>query len=430
MSAAQPFAGIEVVEFGQFIAVPFCAQTLAEGGARVLKVEPLGGDPVRHLAPLVPGETRHFLSRNRGKRALPLDLRHPAARRVVEALLGRADVLLTNFRPGLAAELGLDWPSLAPRHPRLVVASVTAFGPRGPDAALAGMDMVVQARSGLMAANGRTADGLPVAGDPPVIDYMCAMSLAFGVAAALLRRERTGRGGEVEASLLKAALTLQNNSMIRVHAVDAPVHADLGRRLAEARAAGASHQEQVALFPSRFIPAMRCVYYRSFATRDAALVVACVSPGLQRALMQALDLADTAHARPIADPDAQARHYEGLGAAVEAVFASRTTAEWKALFDARGIPASAVRFPLELLDDEQAQANGMLHDPAHPALGRVRVLTPPVTLDGDGFRPSGFTAALGSETRAILRGLGLSDAEVDDLVAQGVTREDTGGGTA
>ena len=114
----QPFAGLEVVEFGQFIAVPFCAQLLAEGGAHVIKVESLEGDPVRNLAPLAPGETRHFISRNRGKHTLPLDLRHPGARPVIDRLVARADVVLTNFRPGLAEEIGLDYASLAPRHPR------------------------------------------------------------------------------------------------------------------------------------------------------------------------------------------------------------------------------------------------------------------------------------------------------------------------
>jgi hypothetical protein len=100
MPSEQPFAGLEVVEFGQFIAVPFCAQLLSEGGAHVIKVESLAGDPTRQLLPLAPGETRHFISRNRGKHSLPLDLRHPAAARIVEALVARADVVLTNFRPG------------------------------------------------------------------------------------------------------------------------------------------------------------------------------------------------------------------------------------------------------------------------------------------------------------------------------------------
>ncbi|HXH84517.1 MAG TPA: CoA transferase, partial [Candidatus Tectomicrobia bacterium] len=274
MDEARPFAGIEVVEFGQFIAVPFCAQVLAEGGAHVVKVESLEGDPVRHLAPLAPGETRHFVSRNRGKHTLPLDLRHPGARAVIDRLLARADVVLTNFRPGFAAELGLDWPSLAPRFPRLVVGNVSAFGRHGPDAQRAGMDLVVQARSGLMAGMGRVVDGVPSGGESPIADYMCAMSLAFGVAAALLRRERTGRGGEVEVALLMAALVAQNNTMVRVHRVDGPAHAELRARLAALRAEGRPFAEQAALMPGTRTPGMINVYYRTYATKDAALAVA------------------------------------------------------------------------------------------------------------------------------------------------------------
>jgi crotonobetainyl-CoA:carnitine CoA-transferase CaiB-like acyl-CoA transferase len=423
MSSDQPFAGIEVVEFGQFIAVPFCAQLLSEGGARVVKVESLAGDPVRQLNPLAPGETRHFVSRNRGKHSLPLDLKHPSARRIIEALLARADVVLTNFRPGLAAELGLDHASLAPRYPRLVVGNVSAFGPTGPDALLAGMDLVVQARSGLMAATGRTKDGHPAAGDPPVADYMCAMTLAFGIAAALLRRAQTGRGGEVDVSLLMSALLLQNNSMIRVHAADGARHLAVRDVLDRMRARGAPFVEQAALSPEIRPRSMSQVYYRTYATRDAAMAVACVSPGLQRTFMRALGLSDEGHEGPLRDADQQARHYDALGARVETVMASRTSAEWKAVFDAHGIPGAAVKLPLELLDDEQALVNGMIHDVDHPQLGPVRVLGTPVAMSDDGFRPAVPTRPFGSEARAILTGLGFAAAEIDAFVAEGVTRE-------
>lgn len=396
---------------------------LAEGGARVIKVESLEGDPVRHLAPLAPGETRHFVSRNRGKHVLPLDLRHPRAAEVIERLLARADVVLTNFRPGLAAELGLDWPSLAPRHPRLVVGNVSAFGRRGPDAKLAGMDVVVQARSGLMAAGGRVQDGVPVAGDAPVADYTCALMLAFGIASALLRRERTGHGGEVDVSLLMAALVVQNNSMVRVESADGPAHAAALARLAALRAAGRSYAEQAALSPQVRTPGMVNVYYRTYATRDAAITISCVSAGLQRTLMKVLGLADEAHEKPIANGEALARHYAALRPRAEAIMAARTTAEWKRHFDAHGIPASDVKLPLELLDDDQALANGLLHDLPHPALGVVRVLAPPVAMDGGGFQPAPPTPLFGSETRALLSELGFTEAEVSSLLADGVTRE-------
>src|SRR5205807_1005437 len=243
------------------------------------------------------------------------------AKDVIERLLARADVILTNFRPGLAEEFGLDHASLAPRFPRLIVGSVRALGRRGPDARLAGMDLVVQARTGLMASLGRVEDGVPATGEAPVADYVCALSLAFGIASALLRRERTGRGGEVEAALMMAALVAQNNSMVRVESVD-----------------------------------------------GAALE----------------------------------RHYTGLAERCEKVLASRTVAEWKPIFDKRGVPGAAVRFSAELFDDEQARANGFFHDLPHPALGPVRVLAPPVKLDGGGFQPGAPTPAFASQTRAIL----------------------------
>ena len=423
MDNARPFAGIEVVEFGQFIAVPFCAQILSEGGAHVIKVESVDGDPVRQLAPLAPGETRHFISRNRGKHSLPLDLRHPSARRVVDRLLARADVVLTNFRPGLAAELGLDWASLAPRHPRLVVGNVSAFGRRGPAARLAGMDLVVQARSGLMAAGGNIQDGVPTGGENPVVDYMCAMTLAFGITSALLRRTATGRGGEVDVSLLMAALMVQNNNMVRIESADGAAHTAIRARLAEMRATGRPYAEQAALTPQIRPPGTVHVYYRTYATRDAAIAVACGSPALRRAFMRTVGLTDEALDRPIADREKEVQHYRTLRRTAEAALASRTTDEWQAGFEAAGVPAAGVKLPLELLDDEQPLANGMLHDVTHPALGRLRVLASPVALDGGGFVSAPLTLPFGSETRAILGGLGFSAADVETLLAEGVTRE-------
>ena len=422
MDPARPFAGVEVLEFGQFIAVPFCAQLLADGGAHVIKVEALEGDPVRQLAPLAPGETRHFISRNRGKHSLPLDLRHARAREVIDRLLARADVVLTNFRPGLAEELGLDAATLAPRFPRLIVGNVSAFGRHGPDAALAGMDLVVQARSGLMASLGKIRDGVPATGEAPVADYICALSMAFGVAAALLRRERTGRGGALDVALFMAALLAQNNSLVRVTAIDGPVQAEALARLEELRAAGASFEEQAAVIPSARTAGMLNVYFRTYRTKDEAIGIACVSPGLQRTLMDTLGLTDEAHGGAIGDRAALERHYAALGTRVEALLASRTSAEWKQIFDKRGLPAAAVRFAVEMFEDDQTRANGFLYDLPHPALGPVRVLAPPVKLDGEGFRPGAATPPFGSETRAILAAAGFTEGEIDALVAAKVTR--------
>ena len=151
--------------------------------------------------------------------------------------------------------------------------------------------------------------------------------------------------------------------------------------------------------------------------------MACGSPALRRAFIRAVGLADPALDRPIGDPEQEMRHYTELRRRVEELVARRTTTEWQVSFDAAGIPAAGVKLPLELLDDEQPLANGMLHDLAHPALGRVRVLAPPVSMDGGGFVPAPATSPFGSETRAILGDLGFSSGEVGALLAEGVTRE-------
>jgi crotonobetainyl-CoA:carnitine CoA-transferase CaiB-like acyl-CoA transferase len=413
----QPFAGVTVLELGQFVAVPWAGQVLADGGAHVVKIEPPEGEPSRHIAPLAPHESRHFVIRNRGKHALPLDLKHPDAREILDALLARADVVLVNMRPGLAAELGVEYEQLASRFPRIIVGSVTAFGPRGPDAALAGMDMVVQARSGLMVTGGKISDaGLPTTGESPIADYMAAALLAFGVASALFRRERTGRGGRVDTSLLQSALALQNNLMVRVENVDGPRHAAFRGWLGEARRGGVPFAEQVERMPRNRPVAMAAVYYRTYATKDAALSVACGSPSLRRKFIAALGHQDPALAGGVADVDA---HYAKLKAAVEATVASRTTEEWQALLAAAGVPASRVALPLEILDDPQPAANEMLARQEHPVLGPVTVFGPPVRLDGDGFVAGPPTPPFGSETRAILGWAGFAERDVERLLAGG-----------
>jgi crotonobetainyl-CoA:carnitine CoA-transferase CaiB-like acyl-CoA transferase len=413
----QPFAGVTVLELGQFVAVPWAGQVLADGGAHVIKIEPPEGEPSRHIAPLAPHESRHFVIRNRGKHSLPLDLKHRDAREILDALLARADVVLINMRPGLAADLGVEYEQLAARYPRIVVGSVTAFGPRGPDAALAGMDMVVQARSGLMVTGGKiSSNGLPTTGESPIADYMAAALLAFGVASALYRRERTGRGGRVDTSLLQSALSLQNNLMVRVENVDGPRHADFREWLGAARRGGVPFAEQAERMPRNRPVAMAAVYYRTYATKDAALAVACGSPSLRRKFIAALGHQDPALTGGVTDVDA---HYAKLKTAVEATVASRTTEEWQAVMATAGVPASRVALPLEILDDAQPEANAMFARQEHPALGPLTVFGPPVRLDADGFVAGPPTPAFGSEVQAILERAGFGRLDVERLLAGG-----------
>jgi CoA:oxalate CoA-transferase len=422
--ADQPFAGVNVVEFGQFVAVPYCAQLLADGGAHVIKVEPHEGDPTRALAPVVPGETRHFLSRNRGKHSLPLDLRHEMAPAIIDALLAKADVALFNLRPGLAEALGLDYATLSRKYPSLIVGTVTAFGKRGPDSGLAGMDYVVQARSGLMLALGKTTDGMPSAGESPIVDYMCAMTLAFGVSSALFRRSQTGHGAEVDVSLLAASMTLQATLFTRIASLDAEPDAEFLRWLGDARKTGVPFAEQIARSSGVRPSYMTTVYYRTYQTADGAIGVACGSPQLRRKLMLAAGREDAMLERMNTAPrDEIAAHYAALQLQMEELFRTRTSAEWQSALDAHGVPASRVTFPAELLQDAQVDANGLLQRYEHWGLGPVTVLGVPLTMDGDGFRPGPATAAFGSESRAILGAIGLPGDVADRAIATGAVRE-------
>ena len=416
----QPFDGIRVVEFGQFVAVPFAAQLLSEGGAEVIKIEALEGDPTRRLAQLAPMESRIYLSRNRGKRSLPLHLRHEEAPRIIDALLSQADVALMNFRPGLAGQLGLDADTLREKYPRLIIATVTPFGRYGPDAGLAGMDIVVQARSGLMVANGRQGDGRPLSGDPVSADYMAAMSLAFGIASALYRRTTTGQGGEVHASLMQAAMTLNNNQMLRVESADGPIHDESRQELAEMRSRGAPYAEQRMAQPSARARIMADIYFRTYTTSDGWLAVACGSTRLRAAFSLAIGLEDEYTGD---DPNHHAEHYERLREAAEAIMLSRPTNEWEQLLAKAGVPASRVLMPFEILDDPQAAANDMLYDLDHPQIGPVRILAPPVALDRDGFQQAPATKPFASETREILAELGFEASAIDEFVELGVTRD-------
>jgi len=408
-----------VVEFGQFVAVPVASQWLADGGAHVIKVESLQGDPIRMINPLAGNETRYFISRNTGKHSLPLALADPAAKPVIDALLASADVVLMNLRPGLAEKLGMGTDTLRKLFPRLIIGSVSAFGLHGEEADLAGMDLVVQARSGLMAANGRVIDGRPAAGDPVSADVMCAMTLAFGISSALLRRERTGEGGTVDTSLMQAAMTLANNQLVRSEEKDAARQQDMLTRLADLQAQGASYGEQLDLFQTARRSPMLMIYYRTYATADAHVAIACGSHSLRLKFAQALELDDPALQAGFSG-DLTA-HYDRLASTVERRMASYPSAHWLEVLRETGVPISTVKFPMELFDDNQVAANKMLHTLSHPTAGDITMVGPPLSLDEDGFVPGHATAAFGSETKALLAELGFSQAQINQLISNNIT---------
>src|SRR6476661_9429009 len=201
--------GLLVVDFTRVVAGPACTQTLADFGAEVIKIEnPEGGDDTRAYEHAeIGGESAAFLSLNRNKRDIALDLTRPEARDVARDLISRADVVVENFSASVMEKFGLDYPSVAPTNPRLIYCSISAYGRQGPFASRPGFDPITQAESGFMSLNG-FPDGPPVRTGPPAIDMVTGMSACNAILLALLARDRLGRGQQVEVALIDTAVAM------------------------------------------------------------------------------------------------------------------------------------------------------------------------------------------------------------------------------
>jgi crotonobetainyl-CoA:carnitine CoA-transferase CaiB-like acyl-CoA transferase len=406
-----PFTGLTVVEFGQFVVVPFCAQLMADAGARVIKVEPPTGDSYRTSHQIAPMEGRQFLIKNRGKESIAVDLGHPDAEDVVHALLRAADVVLVNLSPAAVLRRGLDYESVRAVNPRVVYGAATGFGQVGPEASLPGMDVVVQARSGAMSSLAAERDGLPFHSEVQVADYSAAMMLFGAVAAALYHRERTGVGQRVDVSLLGAALAVQNNSLAHVHELDQWRHEFVTDHLPRLRKEGADGARIEAVRRElRPDPPSHSAHYRVFRTADGAVALGAGSPHSRRRLVELTGVDGT-----LADSDPDA-----FGEQLAGVLVDRSTEEWVRLLRAADVPVSAVRHIDELFFDEHVEAEGMVADYDHPVVGRYRGLGVPfrmsaTPLDGRG-RPSPSFAA---GTDRILAELGFDAPTREALVRSG-----------
>lgn len=399
-----PFAGITVVEVGRFVSVPFCAQMLADGGARVIKVEPLEGDPYRSTHPVAPGESRQFLIKNRGKESLPLDFAAPDGRAVLERLIAGADVVLANLSPRAARRNGLDYESVRALRPDVVFGTVTGFGRRGPDADLAGMDVVAQARSGLLAALGAERDGVPHHSEVQAADYAASLLLFGGIASALYVRQATGGGQEVAVSLLGGALTLQNNMLFHLEQHDGWRQRFVERDLPALRRAGADGVEVDAERARRRPdPPSHTAHYRVFAAADGHVAVGAGSPATRAALLRELG-------------GGEATSLEELP--LEALFAQRTVVQWRDALQAAGVPVADVRRVDEMPFDEHVLTEELVVRVEHPDLGPVRVLGAPIELSGTPFVAGRPSPGFGAHTRSILAELGFDQAHIDDLVAR------------
>ncbi len=262
--ASGPLSGVRVLEFTQIIAGPFCGMHLADMGADVIKFEPLEGEPWRLILEMVPKESRPFASLNRGKKDIAIDMTRPEAKEAIRRLVKDADVVLINYRPGVAEQLGIDYESLRAVNPRIVYCENTAFGRKGPLAKRGGYDIVVQAMTGLMAGEAKMAGDVPTYVYPAVADFATGIQMSNAVCAALYSREKTGKGQRIDCTLMGTAIAIQTSQFTWIDAFDNDVLPGMLAALGGAREEKKSFEEQQKIHDAFRPAAPGNIYYRVY----------------------------------------------------------------------------------------------------------------------------------------------------------------------
>ena len=387
-----PLDGLTVLDFTRVLAGPYCTMQLADLGARVIKIEQPGrGDDTRAWGPpFVAGESAYFLSVNRNKESLALDLKHERARPILDALVARADVVVENFRPGTMGRLGLEYENVAARHPRLVYCSISGFGQTGPRRAEAGYDAMMQAEGGLMSITG-AAGGPPFRLGVAIGDIATGMFAVQGILAALFARERRGRGQRVDIAMLDSVTAL------------------LSYQASSAFATGTAPARMGNRHPS-------IAPYDTFATSDGEFVLSVGNDDLFRRLAAALGrpaLADDARFVTNAD---RVMNHDALRHELSALLVSWRLQDLLRDLARAGVPAGAVRSVSEALADPQLAAREMIVPLEHLTAGTIRVLGTPLKLSDTPASIRTPPPTLGEHTPAILRNdVGLSDRDIAEL---------------
>ena len=389
---AGPLDGITVLDLCSYLAGPYGCTLLADLGADVIKIESPQGDMLRQFPSSLPGESRFFLGTNRGKRALALDLKHPEGLAVLHRMVASADVLVENFRPSVPARLGIDYPRLRQVNPRLVYAGLTGYGDSGPLSEKGGFDQVLQCLSGMAVFQGGGTDK-PQLVLGSVLDYFTSALLAYGVAAALFHRERSGKGQYLSLSLLRSALTIQAGRFVWADSEGADVARDSGTG------------GLTGIHP----------------TKEGALYISVHSNHFFAALCELIGRSELASDPRCATMRSRATHAAELLPELRAALAARTALEWEEIFGER-VPCAAVR-PIEaMFDHPQVLAEDLVTRLDHPVVGRYRTMTKPVKFsDTPGPSPVA-SPTFGQHSDAVLAAHDYSANEIASLRERGILR--------
>ncbi|QJQ94438.1 MULTISPECIES: CaiB/BaiF CoA-transferase family protein [Halomonadaceae] len=396
-----PLEGCLVLDMSRVLAGPWAGQLLADLGAQVIKIERPGqGDDTRSWGPpwledsaADSREAAYFLCANRGKQSLAVDITHPEGQALVQALAGRADILLENFKVGGLKRYGLDYASLSKRNPRLIGCSITGFGQDGPYAHRAGYDFMIQAMGGLMSVTG-DAEAMPMKTGVAITDVMTGLYATVGVLAALNERERTGRGRHVDVALLDVQVaTLANQALNTL-------------------VSGRDPQRHGNAHPN-------IVPYQAFACADGYLVLTVGNDSQFARLAQLLGHPEWAGDTRFATNAMRVANRQLLVPMVAERLASRERDRWLAELEALGIPAGPINSVSEALSDPQVRHRGMVTSLQRDGM-TVPQIANPLRFDGDSQTSHRAPPALGQDSDSVLAGMGLSETQIATLRAQGI----------
>ena len=387
-----PLDGITVLDFTRVLSGPYCTMQLGDMGARVIKVEQPGkGDDTRAWGPpFINGESAYFLSINRNKESLTLDLKHPEAKSILEALLAKADVLVENFRPGTMERLGLGYEQVAARYPRLVYCSISGFGQTGPRREEAGYDAVMQGEGGLMSITG-AADGPGYRLGVAISDIVSGMFAVQGIAFALFARERSGKGQRVDIGMLETTAALLTYQA--------------GIYFATGSTPGRMGNRHPTIVP-----------YETFEAADGEFVIAVGNDEQWKRFCGVIGADDLKSDERFATNRGRIGHYDTLRPQLAERLKTRPRGEWVARLKAAGVPCGSVRSIAEVLTDPHLEARDMIRSLEHAAAGAIKVLGDPIKLSETEGAVRTPPPSLGQHTDSVLReDLGLSGDAINEL---------------
>ena len=391
-----PLEGVVILDLTRVLSGPYATMLLGDLGATVIKVEdPRTGDTTRHSAPFQAGASHYFLTLNRNKKSLALDIKTPRGLEIVKSLCRRADVLVENFRPGKLAQLGLDAETLRATNPALIVCSISGFGQNGPLRDRIAYDVIAQAMSGVLSTNGEP-DGPPVRLSLPVADCAAGLFADIGILAALLARDRGREVRSIDIGLFDGLISMLGY-MTTLYSMNGQTAPRVGSR----------HQSVVP--------------YGTFATNDGWLALAVFSSKFWMKFCKAVEREDLASDERFKRTRDRMQNRGALEAEIEAIMLTRSTAQWDEMLQRADVPASAILTVPQALDHPQTAARGMFPEISHPAYGTFRVAGPPLKMGGKNVDHPTAPPLLGEDTADVLRVFAqLSDDEIAALVRDGV----------